>query len=105
MSRILVCGDSLIQGFLGLGIVFGVDPISIGGGRVGDLFRHVGYKLNQVDCMFLHIGVNDISSGSSVDALASDFLDLFDCIFNYNPSLKLVVSSVFPRFENHYGIF
>lgn len=97
----LVNNEGVVVDFVGTlsdGVGFDNDHEGHDGFRADQIFANINTYLGaNPDIIIFHIGTNDISADQTPESTRDEIANTVDAIHNFNPNIKIIVTSIVPR--------
>ena len=97
-GKILLIGDSILNGINTKGLVKGIQKHAKGGATVKDLIEDISvYDMRNFDSCIIYVGGNDCAKGKDVDRFVDEYEQLVSIIKAYNSTCKVYLCEIAPR--------
>ena len=97
-GKLLLIGDSILNGINTKGLVKGVQKHAKGGATVKDLLDEISvYDMTNFGACIIYVGGNDCSNNTNIDAFVDKYDQLISIIKTSNPSCKVYMCEIAPR--------
>ena len=97
-GKILLIGDSILNGINTKGLVKGIQKHAKGGATVQDIIEEISvYDMKNFESCVIYVGGNDCAKGKDVDRFIDEYEQLVSIIKAYNPTCKIYLCEIAPR--------
>ena len=97
-GKLLLIGDSILNGINTKGLVKGVQKHSKGGATVKDLLEDISvYDMRNIETCIIYVGGNDCANNMDTDTFVDTYDQLISIIKASNPSCKIYLCEIAPR--------
>ena len=97
-GKLLLIGDSILNGINTKGLVKGVQKHAKGGATAKDLLDEISvYDMQNFEACIIYVGGNDCAKGTRVESFAETYDQLISLVKTRNPACKVYLSEIAPR--------